>query len=327
MRSPLLFSGLLLLSSALQANTAEPQVLADEVKALWQANDYAAAEALLTPLVTKKTKDAQLLALLGRTQAGLQNMQRAEELLEKAIKYDANNADYQHWYATASCNLAGSASMFSALGYAKRCKKAYEAALKLAPENPRSYIALGSFLAQAPSIAGGDRDEALELVAQLKQLDQLQGELLQLRVSDLADDASFKQLLAETELLSTRPELYFQRAMQFAHVENYSAAISALQQALSQPAADDDAVASQAESRYQLGRIAVLSKTAVAEGIAAMQQYLAQTPDKARIDWAKFRLAQLHLLADDKAKANAIMQPLLAATTDDKLKDELKKLL
>lgn len=326
MRSILFFSGLILSSSVL-ANSADPQVLTAQVKALWQAKDMQTAQALLTPLVTKKTKDAQLLALLGQTEALLNNADKAEDLLEKAVKIDSNNADYQHWYATVSCNQAASASMLSALGHAKRCKKAYETALKLAPDNPRSYIALGSFLAQAPSIAGGDRGEALKMVAQLKQLDQLQGELLQLRVSDLADDASFKQLLAETELLSTRPELYFQRAMQFAHVENYRDAISALQQALSQPAADDDAVASQAESRYQLGRIAVLSKTAVAEGIAAMQQYLAQTPDKARIDWANLRLAQLHLLADDKAKANAILQPLLAATTDDKLKAELKKLL
>lgn len=324
MYKPITLTGLLLISTATVADTTP---LSAEVKALWQTGDTQAAQALLTPLVTKKTKDAQLLALLGQTEALLNNADKAEDLLEKAVKIDSNNADYQHWYATLSCNQASSASMLSALGYAKRCKKAYETALKLAPENPRSYIALGSFLAQAPSIAGGDRGEALKMVAQLKQLDQLQGELLQLRVSDLADDASFKQLLAETELLSTRPELYFQRAMQFAHVENYRDAISALQQALSQPAADDDAVASQAESRYQLGRIAVLSKTAVAEGIAAMQQYLAQTPDKARIDWANLRLAQLHLLADDKAKANAILQPLLAATTDDKLKAELKKLL
>ena len=109
-------------------------------------------------LVNEKTKDAQLLALLGRTEAGLQQNERAEQLLEKALKFEANNADYQHWYATVSCNLAGSASMFSALGYAKRCKKAYETALELAPENPRSYIALGSFLAQAPGIAGGGVD-------------------------------------------------------------------------------------------------------------------------------------------------------------------------
>lgn len=324
MRSTFLFSGLLLLSSAAQADNAE---LAGQVETLWQAQDYTAAQALLAPLVNKKTKDAQLLALLGQTEAALQNSERAEQLLEKAVKYDANNANYQHWYATVSCNLATSASMFSALGYAKRCKKAYETALQLAPENPRSYIALGSFLAQAPGIAGGDKDDALQLAQQLKQLDELQGWLLQLKVTDIADDGAFNQFLAGAELLKTRPEPYFQRAMQLVAQDNYSAAISFLQQALQQPAIDDAAKAILAESRYQLARTAVLGKTAVAEGIAAMQQYLQDNPASERHDWAQLRLAQLYLLADSPDKAKAITEPLLAATDDDKLKAELKKLL
>lgn len=319
-----LFSGLLLLSSAVQANNAG---LASQVEAFWQANDYAAAKALLAPLVTKQSKDAQLLALLGRTEAGLQQMERAEELLAKAVKYEANNADYQHWYATASCNLAASASMFSALGYAKRCKKAYQTALKLAPANPRSYIALGSFLAQAPGIAGGDKAQALALAQQLKQLDEVQGWLLQLRLTEFSDDAAFVQFLAEAKPLQQRPEAYFQRAMQLTAQENYPAAIALLQQAIQQAAVDDDAKASIAESHYQLARCAVLGKTAISEGIAAMQHYLQHEPEADRLDWAKFRLAQLYLLSDQTAKAKAITQPLLASTNDDKLKAELKKLL
>ncbi|MEO3879870.1 tetratricopeptide repeat protein [Rheinheimera fenheensis] len=319
-----LFSGLLLLSSAVQANNME---LASQVQALWQANDYAAAKALLAPLVSKQSKDAQLLALLGRTEAGLQQMERAEALLEKAVKYDANNADYQHWYATASCNLASSASMFSALGYAKRCKKAYETALKLAPENPRSYIALGSFLAQAPGIAGGDKDKAQALAQQLKQLDEVQGWLLHLRLTEFSDDEAFKQFLAEAKPLQQRPEAYFQRAMQLTAQESYPAAIALLQQAIQQPAVDDDAKASIAESHYQLARCAVLGKTAISEGIAAMQHYLQHAPKADRLDWAKFRLAQLYLLSDQTDKAKALTQPLLASTNDDKLKAELKKIL
>ena len=224
MRSIFFFSGLILSSSVL-ANTAE-QALAEQVKALWQAKDMQAAQALLTPLVTKKTKDAQLLALLGQTEALLNNADKAEDLLEKAVKIDSNNADYQHWYATASCNQAASASMLSALGHAKRCKKAYETALKLAPDNPRSYIALGSFLAQAPGIAGGDKDKALQLAEQLKQIDPLQGALLQLNASDLQDDAVFNALLAKDELLTQRPETYLQRGVAFSRVDEHVKAMA-----------------------------------------------------------------------------------------------------
>lgn len=310
-----------------QAFAAQPADIAEQVKGLWQQKNYAGAQTLLSPLVGKKSKDAQLLALLGQTEFLLENKEQAEELLEKAIKYDASNADYQHWYATVSCNLASDASMFSAMGYAKRCKKAYETALQLAPSNPRSYIALGQFYAQAPAIVGGDKDKALQLAEKLTTIDPLQGALLQLRATDLEDSAVFDALLVKSELLRQRPESFFQRGITLARAEKFAQAIEALQLAIKQPATDDDAKEVIAESRYQLARCAVLGKTAVSEGIAAMQYYLDDTPDPTRLDWAKLRLAQLYVLAKELEKANAIAKPLLAATDDDKLKAELKKIL
>ena len=306
---------------------ADSSSLTEQVNALWQAKDYQAAQQLLAGKVDRKTKDAELLALLGQTEALLDNKEEAEGLLEKALKYNAEHADYQHWYATVSCNLASSASMFSAMGYAKRCRQAYEKALDLAPQNPRSYIALGSFYAQAPGIAGGDKAKALDLASRLSTLDALQGAILQLKATDVSDEATFNALLANSDILSKRPESYFQRGMTLAREEKYDQAIVLLQQALQQPAADDDAMATLTESRYQLARCAVLGKTAVAEGIAAMQLYLQDNPASDRLDWAQLRLAQLYVLSDQTDKANAITQPLLASTDDDKLKAELKKLL
>lgn len=324
MRSTFLFSGLILLSSAVQADNAE---LASQVETLWQARDYTAAQAVLAPLVNKKTKDAQLLALLGQTEAALQHSERAEQLLEKAVKYDANNADYQHWYATVSCNLAASASMFSAMGYAKRCKKAYETALQLAPENPRSYIALGSFLAQAPGIAGGDKEKASQLAERLKQIDPLQGALLALNASDLQDDAAFNALLAKDKLLTERPETYLQRGVAFSRADKHAKAIALFEQALTMPASDEDAADAKAQALYQIGRSAVKGELAVDKGITALAQFIGQQPAAENIDWAKLRLGQLYLLQQRQAKAEEILKPLLASTKDTELKGELQKLL
>jgi tetratricopeptide (TPR) repeat protein len=326
MRSIFFFSGLILSSSVL-ANTAPPHELAEQVRALWQAGDMQAAQALLSPLVTKKTKDAQLLALLGQTEALLNNADKAEDLLEKAVKLDSNNADYQHWYATLSCNLAASASMFSALGYAKRCKKAYEAALELAPENPRSYIALGSFLAQAPGVAGGDKDKALQLAARLKQIEPLQGALLELNASDLQDDATFNALLAKDELLTQRPETYLQRGVAFSRADQHAKAMALFEQALTMPASDDDAAEAKAQALYQIGRSAVKGSIAIDKGVSALQQFIEQQPAADNIDWAKLRLGQLYIAQQQQAKAEEILKPLLASTQDKELKDELQKLL
>lgn len=324
MQKCLMFIAPLLLSQAVMAGAAD---ISSQVKVLWHAQDYTAAHTLLSPLVTKKTKDAELLALLGQTEALLHNTEQAEELLEKAVKYDANNADYQHWYATVSCNLAADASMFSALGYAKRCKKAYQTALELSPDNPRSYIALGSFLNQAPGIAGGDKAEALKLAQKLKQLDPLQGALLALNASDLTDDAVFTALLAEDELLSKRPESYLQRGVAFSRADDHTKAISLFEQALTMPADDDEAADAKAQALYQIGRSAVKGQTDHDKGISALQQFIEQQPTADNIDWAKLRLGQLYIAQQQQDKAELLLKPVLASTQDKQLKDELQKLL
>jgi tetratricopeptide (TPR) repeat protein len=323
MHKSLLVSGLLLVSLAVKAELS----LEAEVNTLWQAKDFTAARALLQVQINKKTKDAKLLALLGQTEAQLNNAERAEELLEKAIKYDASNADYQHWYATVSCNLASNASMFSAMGYAKRCKKAYEAALELAPKNPRSYIALGSFYAQAPGIVGGDVEKASGLAQQLKQIDPLQGALLTLKVSDLKDDAVFSALLAQDELLTQRPETYLLRGVAFSRTDEHAKALALFEQAVTMPAADEDAADAIAQAQYQIGRTAVKGEMEFAKGIAALQQFIAKNGTADNIDWAKLRLGQLYMLQQQPDKAREIFQPLMASTRDKKVKDELAKLL
>ena len=323
MKKHIISSMLLLVSSSVFAATE----VESQVRDLWQAKDFSAAKALLQPLVTKKTKDAMLLALLGQTEAALHNDDQAEQWLEQAIKYDSQNADYQHWYATVSCNLASSASMFSAMGYAKRCKKAYETALKLAPENPRSYIALGSFYAQAPGIAGGDKAEALKLADKLKQLDPIQGALLQLNASDISDDTEFNALVAQEPLLAQRPEAFLQRGVAFSRADDHAKAMVMFEQALTLEAKDDEAAVAKGQALYQIGRSAVKGKLALERGQAALTQFIEQNPTADNIEWAQLRLAQIYLLQQHKDQAEAILKPLLASTQDANLKDELEKLL
>jgi tetratricopeptide (TPR) repeat protein len=315
--------GISFISAVLQAETD----IEASVRQLWQVKDYVAAKALLQPMITKKTKDAQLLALLGKTEAELRNEEGAEHWLELALKYNSNNADYQHWYATVSCNLASSANMFSAMGYAKRCKKAYETALKLAPQNPRSYIALGGFYTQAPAIAGGDKAEALKLAARLKLLDPLEGALLQLRATEINSDAEFNAFLERETLLKSRPEPYLHRGVSHSRADEHAKAIAAFELALTMEAADEDASDARAQALYQIGRSAVKGKIAFGKGTSALHQFIEQRPTAENIDWAILRLGQLYLLQQQPEKAHAILKPLLAATRDGNLKDELEKLL
>ncbi|HAW94016.1 MULTISPECIES: tetratricopeptide repeat protein [unclassified Arsukibacterium] len=308
--------------------TAAPADLQQQVSDLWQQQDFAAAKVLLADKVNRKTKDAWLLAALGRSELELGQADAAEELLARAVKIEADNARYQFWFGRASCDNAQQASMFSALGYAKRCRKAFEQAVSLAPADTGYLKALGKYYAQAPGIAGGDKEQALAIAARLEQQDPLQGQLLQLEVLFSAEDtAAAEKLIENSALLQSRPEPYFMRGVGLAQNRDYQAAMLEFSRASEKQVADEEGQRNRLLALYQLGRASVLAKTEPQQGIDALNEFLADGRMADFNDWAQFRLSQLYLAQDQRAKAEAILTPLLASTADDNLKSEIKKIL
>jgi tetratricopeptide (TPR) repeat protein len=315
----------LLLSSGLSATPADLQ---QQVSELWQQQDFAAAKVLLTDKVNRKTKDAWLLAALGRSELELGQADAAEELLARAVKIEADNARYQFWFGRASCDSAQQASMFSALGYAKRCRNAFEHAVSLAPADTGYLKALGKYYAQAPGIAGGDKEQALAIAARLEQQDPLQGQLLQLEILFSAEDSTAaEQFIENSELLQNRPEPYFIRGIQLAQNRDYPAAMAEFRKASEQDVADDEGKRNRLLALYQLGRVSVLGKTETQQGVDALNEFLADGSMTDFNEWAQLRLSQLYLAQEQRQQAEAILKPLLATTRDDKLKSEIKKIL
>lgn len=310
-------------------NTMANTELEQQVNALFQQNAYAEAKKLLTPKVTKKTKDAFLLAALGRTELALGEAEAATDWLERAIKLDGTNAEYQFYYANASCNTAQKVNMLSALGHAKRCVKAYETAHTLAPTEAKYLQALAQYYAQAPGVAGGDKAKAMALAKQLTEVNPLKGQLLQLELLLQEDQAQAEALLAANLELQQRPEPYFLLGVTQAAKRDYPAAIGQFQRASEQEAADKDALRSKLLALYQLGRAAVVGKTATEQGISALRQFIAESSEllPEYQDWAQFRLAQLYLANEQRPDAEALLRPLQARTKDDNLKTEIKKVL
>ncbi len=298
-----------------------------QVDNLWQQGAFVEAKQLLAPQVNKKTQDAYLLAALGRTELALGQTEQAEKLLARAISLKSTDAQYQFWYGRASCDAAQQASMFSALNRAKRCLIAFETAHQLVPDNVDYLQALAKYYAQAPSIAGGDKAKAMTLSKQLQALAPLPGQLLQLELllqEEQTDAAT--AWLAATPALQSRPESYFLFGIKLAQARDYSAAINQFAKASEQTAVDEAARRSRLLALYQLGRAAVMGKTAYAQGITALETFLAAEPLPEFTDWAQFRLAQLYLATEQRPAAEALLIPLQARTADNTLKTEIKKI-
>ncbi|WP_445428207.1 tetratricopeptide repeat protein [Alishewanella sp. HL-SH05] len=320
-----LFSAALLCGSF---TLAAQQDVQQQVQTLWQKQAYQEAKSLLTPLVNAKTKDAALLAALGRTELSLGNVELAEKLLARALKNAPEQAQYQFWYGQANCESAQKASMFSALSAAKRCAKAFATAVELAPDNAQYLQALAKYYAQAPSIAGGDKEQALQLSKQLQLTSPLQGQLLELELLLQLDDPTAAQaLLAKATELQTRPEPYFLQGVKFAQSRDYEAAIEQFAKASAQPAVDKEASRSRLLSLYQLGRAAAVGKTAEQQGIRALERFLEAEGLPEFREWAQFRLGQLYLATEQRSAAEAILKPLQNSSKDSTLVTEIKKIL
>lgn len=100
---------------------------------------------------------------------------KAVAYAEQAAAIAPNHAGIQHTLGDAHGRSAQKASLFSQLGFAKKCLAAYQRAVELAPESVPFRFSLFNYYRQAPAIAGGGREKAAQEAAAIQRLDALEG--------------------------------------------------------------------------------------------------------------------------------------------------------
>jgi len=210
--------------------------------------------------------------------------------LEKAASLAPNDARVQDELGSAYGLSAQNAGIFSKYGLARKCQAAFEKAVQLDPSNPSYRVSLITYDLQAPSMVGGGKDKALAQAQELQKFSPLDGH----------------RALAQI----------------YAADEKYGDALAEYRAALHLAPADYG-------SLYGVGRMAVLSGTATAEGVAALQRCLElpTAPDLPSHAAAEWRLGNLHEQLHQPAQARA---DYAAALRDDPkftpAADALKKL-
>jgi tetratricopeptide (TPR) repeat protein len=180
----------------------------------------------------------------------------AVRYLEKAAANNPSQARYHHELGDAYGILAQKASMFSKMGYAKKCIAAYDRAVALEPDDVEYRKSRYEFYRAAPSMVGGGMDKALAEVGEIEKRDPVQGAGLR---SDL------KQKEGKTDeafaiLVELRAKLPDSKVLQF-----------------------------------QFGRLVAMTGDKLDEGETALKEYLAYAPKPGEPPlWsAHWRLAQI----------------------------------
>ena len=142
--------------------------------ALYDKDDYPNAKNLLEAIISKNDKNADAHYALGMVLLKLNKADDAEDEAKSAIDLNSNLAEYHYGLAKIYMVQLNNASIFSKMSLAGDFRDELIAALKIDPNHQLALTNLTGYYSQAPSIAGGDKDKALELANKLLKIDERQ---------------------------------------------------------------------------------------------------------------------------------------------------------
>ena len=312
-----IFSGLL---------HSQTEVSTTQIQQWLEKDQFKNIEKHITTLPTFAS-DVTLQLAHAQALMGLEQTEAAAEFLQQASKSFPKDADLLQLAAMNQFTLAQQASIFSAAGHAKDGLALLKQAVSLAPEDSDLQLNLIGFYLQAPGIAGGDEDEARRMAKALAGKDPVAGPLAQAMVLN-SDEKTDEALKVIDEAIKQQPQqarLLAQKAVLLLSKKQMAEAAALYQQAAQ--------LAEKPQQKYsylyQIGRLAAVEQQDKAAGKAALQQFIDFYKDgeNQQLSWARVRLAQIHVLEQNKTDAEQTLQPVLAlADKPEKLEKELKSL-
>src|SRR3954468_4425230 len=166
MRLPIFF----LLSTTL-AYAAIPAEKSAAVLRLIREQKVGEAESAANALVVANPAEPEALGLLATVNVAKGDAEAAVKAAEKAAALAPASSEFQRQLGDAYGFSAQKAGLFGKIGFAKKCRVAYEKSVELDPKNINARLSLMTFYQQAPGAVGGGIDKAYAQAEAVKKLD------------------------------------------------------------------------------------------------------------------------------------------------------------
>jgi tetratricopeptide (TPR) repeat protein len=310
----------------------------------FQARDYSQATSLFEKQLEQNENNVVAHLYLAKIAVKNEDLDLAEEHILEAGELIEDNtekvldkntqAEVFNWLGSIMEMQAEKSSVFSMSGYAKKSLNSYLKSVELLPEKLQYRESLINFYLGAPSLLGGDIDEAIKHAKVT--FDQNPNFGYKMLVNSYEKRGDTQLVLATYKLAIEKypldAELLFMRGTYWKTERNYEKAIADYQLAITLPATANAQRSAQLLSLYWIGRISGFEGKNLKRGIDAYQQVIdfsenqgdTQTPN---IEWTKFRMAQLMILNGQKEAARGIFINLLSSTQREDLKKELSSVM
>jgi tetratricopeptide (TPR) repeat protein len=286
----------------------------------FDTGNYAAAIATLQSAVSQNSSSAEGYYWLGRSYYEIRDYDNSVEQAEKSVSLDPKNSLYHQWLGRA---YGGKADRDRSFSLAKKVKAEFKEAVSLDPSNIPARRDLEEYCLDAPWIAGGSKDEALQQVNAISALDPVEGHLARaiynregLKKPDDAEGEVRQVLTVKTKTA----EPYFEVA-EFFEDESKPSEMGLAIDAAAQVSPTDPRLT------YYRAVADVLSNTDLTSAERNLKSYLASTPD--RSDWPAHAAARewLGRLYEGQGKrAEAAEQYRAALQLEPKRKDAKERL-
>ncbi len=189
---------------------------------------------------------------------------------DAALKSSPKDTDVLLWAGRAYGQRAMSASIFSKMSLAKKCRESWEKAVAIDPAFLDARNELLRYYLIAPGIAGGSVEKAREQAAGIAAVDVTQGHVARGRIAehekDLAGAETAYRKAAETDAKGTMGPIAL--AVFLGGQKRWGEARAIFEKRLAADPEDATAV-------YQLGRVALFSGEEMEKGVALFDRYLA----------------------------------------------------
>jgi len=201
---------ILILSTEICSQSDSDKALENGIN-LFNQEMYDAARLIFETILEENNDIAEAHYYLGKCFFRLGDLDEAIAHEEKAVELDEENAEYHFELGMMYAEDARDASIFTAPFVAGNIKEQFQRTIELDPDHLQGRIGLAQFYLQAPGIAGGDVDKALEQAKIVATMDEMQGRFLLSQV--YIEKENFNKAETELKILEKKfgeePEFYY----------------------------------------------------------------------------------------------------------------------
>ena len=201
---------ILILSTQIYTQSDNSKQLENGIN-LYNQEKYDAAKEILETILDDNDDIAEAHHYLAKCLFNFGDLDEAIHHGEKAVELDDKNADYHFELGMMYAEDARDASIFRAPFIAGDIKEQFERTIELDPEHLQGRLGLAQFYLQAPGIAGGDVDKALEQAQIVVTMDEMRGRFLLSQI--YIEKENINKAEAELKILEEKygedPEFYY----------------------------------------------------------------------------------------------------------------------